>query len=221
MYRSTPVPIAALAIVASLLVPLGTTRAARPTAACAPLGSYTVLRYGAYYAASAPPSGGNPLVSGGTASISSYTGCGATTALTIDTTGPGTLLKGPLTPIQAITLRGAGDLLLRFTGKARQDPQAPADPHAVLLSGTATYARVTTKGSLRGRRSLDYSTSQVSFSAVKARLRVSIDLGGSFSLICALPGPTIGKVASSFSYVAVGVRNPKAVTATTPPSKNL
>jgi len=221
MYRSSPVPIAALAIVTSLLVPLGTTHAARPVAGCASLGNYTVLRYGAHYAASAPPSGGYPLVSGGTARITSFIGCGTATALSIDTTGPGTLLKGPLTPIQAATLRGAGDLLLRFTGTARQDPQAPADQHAVLLSGTAFYVRATTRGSLRGKRSLDYSTSQVSFSAVRAQLRVSTDLGGSFSLICALPGPTIGKVASSFSYVAVGVRNPKAVTATTPPSKNL
>ena len=221
MYRLAPAPIAALALVASLLVPFSTTYAARPVAGCAPLGGYTVLRYGAHYATSAPPSGGYPLVSGGTARIASFISCGTATALTIDTSGPGMLLKGPLTPLQAAVLRGAGDLLLRFTGTARQDPQAPAAVHAVVLSGTAVYARVTTKGSLRGKRSLDYSTSQVSFSAVKAQLRVSTDLGGSFSLICALPGPTIGKVASSFSYVAVGVRNPNAVTVTTPPSKNL
>jgi hypothetical protein len=195
--------------------------AAAEGAACTAIGRYTVLAQGWRYALSAPPPALFPLVTGGSATISRYTGCGTPTLLTLITTGSGTLLQHPVKPLIGNRLRAAGDILLRFTGTARQDPHAPADPRAVRLNGTAVYVHVTSKGVQRGTRTLAYASRTVKISNVPATLKVTTDLTGAFSLSCALPGPLVGKVPSEFSYFVVGVRNPAGVHATTPPSRNL
>jgi hypothetical protein len=161
------------------------------------------------------------LVTGGTATISLYTGCGRPTLLTLTLSGSGTLLQHPVKPLIGNRLRTAGDLLLHFTGTARQDPQAPADPRAVRLSGTAVYLHVTAKGVQRGTQTLAHSSRTVKISNVPAVLKVTTDLTGAFSLSCALPGPMVGKVPSEFSFFVVGVRKPGGVPATAPASRNL
>lgn len=211
--------IGALTVVA--LAPQAAIGQAPVRAACAYTGAYSLVANGARYAVSAPPGGPIGLVSGGRATLEHYTGCGAKTVLQLDSTGPGTLLDRPQTPIVANQLRAAGDLLLRFSGTATQDPFAPGDASAVRLKGTAVYAHVTTKGVLHGKTKLTYSTKTVQVANLTARLRVTLDLGGAFSLSCALPGPKLGQFQSNFTYLAVGVRNPQGLKATTPPSKNL
>jgi hypothetical protein len=190
-------------------------------AACAAVGAYTVVQNGALYAASALPSGAFPLVYGGTATIQRYTGCGAPTRMQITTTGPGSLLSKPVYPGLGYRLRAAGDLLLHFSGTATQDALAPHDPRAVRLSGTATYAHVTTQGSWHGKQRLAYGTRTVQVKNVPAQLRVTADFGGAFSLSCGLPGPSVGGVPSRFAYFAVGARTPARLIAARTPDAHL
>lgn len=190
-------------------------------AACAAAGSYAIVNNGSRFAASAPLSGSLPIVYGGTADLQSYTACGAPTKLRITTDGPGTLLSQPVPPLLGYQLRAAGDLLLRFTGVATQDPMAPQDAQAVRLNGTATYVHVTTQGKWLGKRRLTYATKTVTVKNVMAHLKITADFGGAFSLGCALPGPAIDTFPSSFAYFAVGARNPAKLTAARTPDKNL
>ena len=177
-------------------------------AACAALGTYTVVANGGTYAASYPGLGAS-LVLSGSASIVSYSGCGSHTLMHLTTVGPGAQLAKPVTPLLGNTLRSSGDLLLRLTVDAKQDPLAPPGVPSVLLSGTATYAHVTTSGPLHGKQvKLAYSVKTVKIANARAQLRVTSADGGAFSLNAALPGPSIGPVASRFSYFAVGAKNP-------------
>lgn len=195
--------------------------AAPSRASCATVGRYTVLPDSWRYALNAPTPALFPLVTGGTVTISRYTGCGTPTALTISTTGSGTLLQHPVKPFIGNRLRTAGDILLRFSGTAHQDPLAPSDPRALRLSGTAVYVHVTTGGMLRSTRTLAYASRTVQVTNVPATLKVTTDLGRALSLTCVLPGPSAGKVPSQFSYFLVGVRNRAAVPAGAPASRNL
>ncbi|HWE63900.1 MAG TPA: hypothetical protein VHB98_19475 [Chloroflexota bacterium] len=213
--------VAALSALLGLAGPALPAHAAAAKAPCAATGAYTIVQNGSRYAASALAVGGFPLVYGGTATLQHYSGCGASTVLQITSQGPGTLLSQPVLPTLGYQLRGAGDLLLRFVGTAKQDPQALQDPQAVRLSGTATYVRVTTTGTWHGKRRLDYKTETVTVKNVMARLKVTADLGGAFSLSCALPGPAIQKYQSSFAYFAVGAHTPARLASAKKPDPNL
>lgn len=217
----------AVTAAAAMSGPASSAGAAPEKASCAALGTYSIVQNGSNYAASAPPAGFTPLVAGGTATMSAYAGCGKPTVLRLSTDGIGAQLRHPVTAAIGTRLRLSGDLLLHFTGTAhlaagaQVGALASQGPQPVLVSGVATYARVTTKGTLHGTRQLAFSVKTITVANVSGQLRVASDFGGMFSLSIALPGPAVGKIPSSFAYFALGAKTPAKLKAVKKPDPKL